>query len=248
MEIGMNKTLVAVLGAAASVSACAQASGEASGARVQRSFAVGGFERIEVAGPYVVEVRTGSAPSVQASGPERAIERLVVEVRGDRLTIHPRKQNRWGMNFGGSNWNGDKVRLTVTAPRLREAEIAGSGDMTIDRVQGESFAGGIAGSGNLSVGAVEVGELKLEIAGSGAATARSGRARNVEYEIAGSGDIDAAGIASETAAVSIAGSGNVRGQATRTADVEIAGSGDVELKGGARCTVSKAGSGEVRCS
>jgi hypothetical protein len=245
----MHRALaIAVFAAAAASSGCAQASGESPGPPVQRSFAVGAFERIEVAGPYDVEVRTGAAPSVRADGPENAVERMVVEVRGNELRIHPRKEKRWGLNFG-SGWNKHgKVRLVVTVPRLSGAQIAGSGDMRIDRVQGERFEGGIAGSGNLDLGTVEVVNLKLEIAGSGEVRAGRGRARNAEYEIAGSGDVDARGVATETTAVSIAGSGNVRGHATRTAEVEIAGSGDVELSGGARCSVSKAGSGNVRCT
>jgi hypothetical protein len=245
----MHRALaIAVVGAAASFSGCAQASGETSGPAVQRSFAVSGFERIEVAGPYDVEVRTGGAPGVQAHGSEDAIERMVVEVRGDSLKVHPRREKRWGMSFG-SGWNRHgKVRVTVTVPRLRGAEIAGSGDMSIDRVQGDRFEGGIAGSGSLEIGAMEVGDLKLEIAGSGEVRAGRGRARHAKYEIAGSGDVDARAIATETTAVSIAGSGNVRAHATQTADVDIAGSGDVELSGGAKCSVSKAGSGNVRCT
>lgn len=239
---------IALLGAAAAVSGCAQARGEPGGPAVQRSFAVGGFERIEVAGPYEVEVRTGAAPGVFAHGPEAAVEHMVVEVRGDRLEIHPRKQKRFGIPFGPGRSRHGKVRLTVTVPQLRSAQIAGSGDMTIDTVRGERFEGGIAGSGSLGLGIVEVGDLKLEIAGSGEVRAGRGRARSAVYEIAGSGDVDAAQVATEPTAVSIAGSGNVRGHATGTAEIEIAGSGDVEMSGGARCSVSKAGSGKVRCT
>ena len=54
---------------------------------------------------------------------------------------------------------------------MRGAELAGSGDIRIDRVAGDSFDGAIAGSGNLKVDHIEVGKLKLAIAGSGNATA-----------------------------------------------------------------------------
>src|SRR3712207_5412294 len=91
----MGKLMAAaVIAAAAALAACGTSHAESGGPTVSRSFAVQGFERIEVAGPYDVEVRTGAAPSVQATGPERALERLVVEVRGDRLVIHPRKERK----------------------------------------------------------------------------------------------------------------------------------------------------------
>lgn len=239
----MHKALAIALTATA-LAACTGARSESGGPTVERNYQVGGFERIEVSGPYEVDVRTGSEPSVHASGPEKTIERMIVEVDGDTLRIHPRK--RKSFNFG---WSSDHTaRLQVTVPALRAAEIAGSGGINVDRVTGDSFEGTVAGSGDLQLGQVEVQQLSMAIAGSGEIRAGAGRARRVEYEIAGSGDIDAGVLAAEDAKVSIAGSGNVRANASKTASVDIAGSGDVQLTGGAKCQVSKAGSGNVNCS
>ncbi|MGI8706362.1 MAG: head GIN domain-containing protein [Sphingomicrobium sp.] len=237
--------LIGIAAAAMAAAACGQNRAEDGGPTVQRNYQVGAFERIEVAGPYEVEVRTGGEPGVSASGPEKLIERLVVEVRGDRLLIHPRRENgsRW-FNWGSRG----TARVQVTAPALPAATIAGSGEIRIDRVEGASFEGSVAGSGDLDVGALEVETLKLSVAGSGDVRAGSGQSRSAEYSIAGSGDINAGGVRSETAAVSIAGSGTIHGHATGTADVTIMGSGDVVLTGGAKCKVSKSGSGDVRCS
>lgn len=238
-----KSTMIGVVAAAATVAACGEARGQA-GPSVQRSFEVGGFDRIAVSGPYQVDVRTGASPSVTASGSERAIEQMVVEVKGDTLRIRPQKRN--GFRLG---WSRDHpVRVIVTVPRLAAAEIAGSGDISVDRVTGDSFEGGVAGSGDLRLGSVEVGRLKMGIAGSGGIRAQSGRASDAAYEIAGSGDIDAGAIVAQTAAVSIAGSGNVSAHATGDASVDIAGSGHVRVRGGARCRVSKAGSGNVDCA
>lgn len=240
----MRLSVLAGVAAATLVAGCGAAHSEDGGPTVQRDFEVGNFDRIELAGAYDVTVRTGSAPSVHASGNEKAMEHLVVEVRNGILTIHPKKNNgfHWGFSDSGN------VALQVTVPSLRGAELAGSGDLRIDSVAGEQFAGGVAGSGNLTVDRLEVGALKIDIAGSGNAKASSGRAKKAEYDIAGSGGIDAAGVATETASVSIAGSGDVMAHASNNADVNILGSGNVEVKGGAKCSVSKAGSGDVRCS
>ena len=223
---------------------CGQARGENGGPPVSRNYAVGTFERIEVGGPYEVEVRTGVAPGVAATGPQEMIDRMVVEVKDGTLHIRPNSRNGFNMNWGDRQ----VVRVQVGAQQLRAAELAGSGDIRIDRVSGDEFAGGVAGSGGLSLGQVEVGKLTFSIGGSGGIKAGQGRAGSQTLNIAGSGDIDASGIASDTAAVSVAGSGNVTAQARRTASVSIMGSGDVEVTGGAKCTVSKMGSGEARCS
>jgi hypothetical protein len=240
MKRAITFGIVAVALAAAG---CSQARSENGGPSVDRDYKVGGFDRIALAGSYNTTVRTGSAPSVHARGNQKAIDNLEVEVKDGILLIRPKSR----MGFSWGSYHG-KVTLEVTVPSLRGAELAGSGDINIDKVAGDSFDGAIAGSGNLKLASVEVGRLKLSIAGSGNASASAGRAKSADYEIAGSGGIDAKGVAVETAAVSIAGSGDVAGHASNTASVDIMGSGNVEMTGGAKCTVSKAGSGSARCS
>lgn len=241
----MKKAIVMGVAAAAMASTgCAKDRDESAGPATTRNYPVGAFERLEVAGPYEVTVATGGAPSVRATGGERAIERLVVEVDGDTLKIHPKKKSGWG--FGWSRTH--PVKLSVTVPRLTGAEIAGSGDISVNKISGDTFDAGVAGSGNLRLGQVDVKRLKAGIAGSGEINAGTGRATVADYEIAGSGDIQAGGLIAETASVSIAGSGNVAAHATGNAKVDIAGSGDVRMTGGAKCSVSKAGSGNVDCS
>lgn len=241
----MRKAIAIGMAAAAATAACGQARSEDSGTAVSRDYEVGSFNRVELAGPYDVQVRTGSNPSVSARGPEKMIEHMIVEVKDGKLLIHPERQ-RGFFNFG---WNSNgRVEVAVTVPQLNAATVAGSGGIKVDQVRGDRFEGTVAGSGDLGVGALDVRSLKLSIAGSGGAKASNGRAQNVSYDIAGSGDIDARGIQAQTADVSIAGSGSVAAHATDTAAVSIMGSGDVEMSGGAKCTVSKAGSGTVRCS
>lgn len=233
-------TLMAALLAS---SACARHREEDGGPMVSRNFPVGNFSRLEVGGSFDVNVRTGAKPSVQVRGSEKLLERLEVEVHGDELTIKTKRKG-WFGGWGGSH---GKAEIQITVPSLQAATLAGSGDMQIDKVQGDAFDGQIAGAGDLRIGAVQVKRLKLGIAGAGAAQA-AGRAERAEYEIAGSGDVQVGGLDAADVEISIAGSGNVNGRATRTAKVDIAGSGDVELAGGAKCEVHKAGSGNVRCS
>lgn len=235
----------AIIAAAVATPACSHDRSEDGGPTVSRNYQVGGFSQIEVAGPYDVEVRTGSNASVSAKGSEKLLERTVVEVEGDKLLIHPEKQKGW---FHGGWSSRGKASFVVTVPALRAATIAGSGGIKVDKVAGDAFEGTIAGSGGLVLGSTEVQSLKLSIGGSGGIQAVSGKAKSVEYDIAGSGGINANGVSAEQAKVSIAGSGSVNANATGTASVDIVGSGDVNLSGGAKCSVSKAGSGNVRCS
>jgi hypothetical protein len=234
-----------ILVALAACAGCGSETRAQSGATVQQTYQVDGFERIAVAGPYDVRVTTGGSASVSATGPKNVMENLIVEVKGDHLVIHARSDRRM---FNWSRGSGGKAVIEVSAPQLRAASLAGSGRIAVDRVTGDEFTGSIAGSGDMNIQALDVQTVKLSIAGSGDLSVASGQAQNAEYRIAGSGDVDSSGVRSETAKITIAGSGSVSSQATGTADVNIIGSGDVVLTGGARCNVKQTGSGNVRCS
>ena len=241
----MRKSITAaVIAASAATSACGHDRSEDGGPTVSRNYQVGNFQELEVAGPYDVEVRTGGQPGVSARGSEKLLDKTTVEVRGDKLVISPQRHKGW-FHVGWTSHG--KAQLIVTVPQLKAATIAGSGDIKVDQVKGDSFEGTVAGSGGLNVGTLDVQSLKLAIAGSGDVKT-AGKAKSVTYDIAGSGGIDAGAVAAEQAKVSIAGSGSVKAHATGTADVDIMGSGDVNVTGGAKCSVSKAGSGDVRCS
>lgn len=237
---------IATLIAACGLAGC-HAHAEDGGPTVSRNYQIANFQKIEVVGPYDVDVRTGSVASVSARGGEKLLERTRVEVRGDKLIIRPKEHH----GFFNWNWNwssGGKADFVVTVPQLSAATTTGSGDIRIDRVAGQEFEGTVAGSGGLDVGDVEVQSLKLAIAGSGSAKAGGGKTQAGKYEIAGSGDVDAGAVQAQQLKISIAGAGNVKAHASGTADVSIIGSGDVDVAGGAKCTVNKTGSGDVRCS
>ena len=241
----MRTSMIAAIIAASTATAGCTSHHADAGPTVSRNYQVGNFQKLEVAGPYEVEVHTGGNPGVSARGGENLLSHTTVEVRGDKLVIRPQEEHhffQWGFGTNG------KAHFTVTVPQLSAATIAGSGDINVDKVQGNAFEGTVAGSGDLAVVNLDVQELKLSIAGSGGAKATAGKAQSGEYSIGGSGDIDAAGIQTQQAKVSIAGSGSVKANAATAADVSIMGSGDVEVSGGAKCNVSKAGSGSVRCS
>lgn len=213
-----------------------------SGGGGERTFAVADFNGVSLRGSDDVEVRTGAAFAVRATGPSEELDKLEIVRDGDMLKIGRKPSSGW--NWGGVR--GSPVRVFVTMPRLANASVAGSGDMRVDKVEGD-FDGSIAGSGNLTVADLRGGNAKLSIAGSGDLNV-AGQVQRLDGSIAGSGDIDAGNLNASSASVSIAGSGNVRARVNGQASVSIVGSGDAELGPNARCSVNKMGSGEARCS
>ena len=100
------------------------------GPEVTRSYQVGAFDKIAVAGPYEVKVVTGGQPGVSAKGGENLLAETDVVVEGDTLKIMPKKRKgfRWG-------WSDGKAVFTVNATALRGAAIAGSGGKSSCTVQ-----------------------------------------------------------------------------------------------------------------
>lgn len=210
----------------------------AQGSGTTRSFAVRDFTGIDLRGSDPVDVRVGGGFSVRAEGPSDALDQLRIERDGDTLRVGRKKGVHWSTGKG--------ARIFVTLPRLTDVGVAGSGQMTVDRVEGPSFHAGIAGSGDLTVGSMRVGTADLGIAGSGTVTP-NGTADRLKVSVAGSGNLRGAGLQTRQADVSIAGSGDVVARVNGPAKVSLMGSGSADLGPQSTCTVSKMGSGSARC-
>ena len=198
------------------------------------------FTELEASGPDDIVFVTGDTFSISATGDAEAIKNLRYKVKDGSIRIGRVKEKIFGNRRKG-------VTITVTAPLLSEASLAGSGSFTADNMTGEKVTLDSAGSGSLSVGAVTAKSLESNLAGSGDVLL-GGKVDRAEYSIAGSGNIDAVKMASTDAEVSIAGSGNVKLTATGKVDASIAGSGSIDVAGGAKCTSSTMGSGKISCS
>lgn len=224
---------------------------------VSRSYTFDRFDKVSVVGPHRIVVSVGPAISVRAEGSQATLEDTTVEVENGRLKIHPTDDGRWERRCrdranarDGQRWrcweDYQAATFYVTLPQISAASVVGGATMTIDRVEGEDFAGSLAGSGTLDIAALRVNDARLSIAGSGDLRAR-GTARQSRVSIAGSGNLHARDVTSTDASISIAGSGNAVLTVQDAARVSIVGSGDVDIAGPARCSVSRLGSGNVRC-
>ncbi len=214
------------------------------GAHAERDIAIGAYQRVAVSGPYDVEVKADGQPGIHVTGGENLINESEFVVENGVLKIRTKKKNiKW-------RWNNDsdKVRVTVTGGGgILGASIAGSGDVSVERVKSSAFSGEVSGSGNLKVPSLDTGAASFSIAGSGDIST-AGKAQSVNMNIAGSGDIDGGGLVATDGELSIAGSGNISAHLTGAAKVNVMGSGDVSVTGGAKCQINKAGSGNVSCS
>lgn len=218
------------------------ASREGSGAESTRSFAVGTFNAVSLEGSDNVRVLRGATISVTATGPQAVLDRLNIRVERNTLKID-RKPGR-------SNWlrgNYGDAMITVTMPSITAAGVAGSGDMTVDRADGERFGAAVEGSGNLKVGSIAVKRAQLAAEGSGNLTI-AGTANDAAMAAEGSGNIEARGLVSQTATIAVEGSGDISATVRGRATIAVEGSGNVDVTGTDNCAIVKDGSGSARCA
>jgi hypothetical protein len=141
-----------------------------------------------------------------------------------------------------------EVALILPGREFRKFEIAGSGNLMLDKLDQSRLKIEIAGSGAVNANG-KIDDLKIEVAGSGKValdgiTARqagieiagsgnvraSGNADRLKMEIGGSGDADFTQITAHTAKIEIAGSGNVKAKGNiEDIDIEIGGSGRADF-------------------
>ena len=208
-----------------------------------RGFPVGGFDRIRSTVPFDVRVHTGAAPGVRAQGPQEALDKLAVSVRGGELVIGTVRGN-WMSSW---HWTrGERVTIDVTVPMISGAALSGPGDLTIDQVRARSFDASLSGPGNLTIGQLDAGHAELRLAGPGDLTI-SGRAGSANVMLAGPGDVRAGKLTVQDISVQLSGPGDIVANATRSATGHVSGPGDVRIGGHPRCTITKSGPGDVIC-
>ena len=212
-------------------------------ASARRDFQVGAFHTVSSTGPYDIVVAVGGAPSVRAEGDREMVEKMEVVVENGVLRIGFVE----GTSFRSLLGREPRATLHITVPSLAGANLAGSGDIRIDRVEGQRFAGNLSGSGDIEIGRLQVGEAAFNLEGSGGIRA-SGTAGRAAVSLAGSGDIELARLEARDLTVALMGSGDVAARATGTAQVSLMGPGDVTVSGPARCRIERHGPGEVRCN
>src|SRR3546814_9268518 len=106
--------------------------------------------QVDLRGSDDIDVRVGPAFAIHATGPAELLDKLEIVRDGDTLKV--------GRRGNSVSWGGDKgraIKIMVTMPALRGASVAGSGNLSVDRVEGYDFAASASGSGNLTIGAIK---------------------------------------------------------------------------------------------
>ncbi len=203
------------------------------------SSATESFSALSLMGPDDIVFTVGDTFSIRATGDAKAIAKLRYIITDSGIKVGRIKEN-WSNNDG-------EAIINITAPALSSIALAGSGDVTANRIDADNVTITLAGSGNIRVQKLQAKATGVSVAGAGDISL-AGTSTKADISLAGAGDVDAGNLSVTDAEISIAGSGNVAINASGNVDANIIGSGDVTVTGGAKCKSNNMGSGELRCS
>ncbi|WP_320054210.1 head GIN domain-containing protein [uncultured Acetobacteroides sp.] len=206
-----------------------------------RVYVADNFDGIKFALPVELNISIGSKFEVKAVGAAEDIDWIVVEKNGSSLNIKSKSKH-------GHHRFDRGTKVYVTLPRLEELSLAGSGDIYVKGdVKGGALQVNVAGSGDIAVEKVSVDIFGVNVSGSGNVkiTDRSS-ANRAEYKIAGSGSVSSRNVMAKSVVVNVAGSGDINAYASENLSVKIAGSGNVECFGNPKNVEKvKFGSGSI---
>jgi hypothetical protein len=210
---------------------------QGSGKIVKQNRELGHFRALSVAVNGDVEIRLGNSEGVTVETDDNILALLETVVEDGVLRIRPAKNNL--------RLDTRHMKVVVQARTLEKLSIAGSGNVSADRLRGENLKIDVGGSGSFSVDQLESESVAIALGGSGSLKA-AGNTERLQVSIGGSGRVQVGQLQSRDATVSIGGSGQATVWAKKTLNLSVAGSGDINYYGDPQISKSIMGSGTIK--
>jgi hypothetical protein len=202
------------------------------------------FSEIALSIPGKLYLKQGNSQSVKIEAQSSTLEKIITEVKGDKLVIRFETQNYFRNSFKPG-----KIEIYITVPEIEGLSVSGSGNIIADdEINTDEINLAISGSGGITLEELKSGRVKAAVSGSGNIVINgSGIADEFEASISGSGHVNAKGFEARDASVKIAGSGNCSVTSNGDLNAKIAGSGSIYYDGNPKNVDSSvSGSGRVK--
>ena len=187
---------------------------------------IGRFDRLIVKGSMEVKVQQGpSAQPLTIEAESNILPLVETAVEDGALIIEMKSTSSISIHKG--------VRIRVTTPHLKEAELHGSGDIIFAGLfRQPSLRIGLFGSGDITLAnAMVANNLDINLRGSGDIRGKILTGRDAVVSLAGSGDIDVSLGVPQSVRASLRGSGDIKIKGeTAFAALQCSGSGDLECR------------------
>jgi len=185
---------------------------------------VGAFDKLNVEGPFNVELIEGEAGTVQLQGNRTDLESIITKVSQNTLVIKQKKGSWFSPAKMGS------ITLTIPINTLSRVTLSGSGDITADfPIEVDQFELILSGSGLIKM-LLEANQVEATLTGSGQIKL-SGQAQQTHFKVTGSGHLKTKELLSQNADSKITGSGSIVLHAKKNLMAALTGSGHIRCYG-----------------
>lgn len=212
---------------------------------IGKEYSLQGFHKVDASSAIEFEITQAPGYSVKATGDEKLIERLGVEVSDDTLML------RLGSGFGsfwGRHTEGD-VRVIITMPELVKLTASGAARGTARGFSSDKdFDLELSGASQAEIG-IEAGKATLAVSGAGRVSGElkardtvlklSGASRSRLTGAGGDARLDSSGASRadltrfeiKNADVNVSGAGRARINMNGTLNAELSGASSLEYAG-----------------
>ena len=179
---------------------------------------VSGFTSISLEGSGNVQVAFGDQESVVVEAEDNLLPLIETFVQGQQLIIREKPLTSISAT--------QPINISITMKSLDGVTLAGSGNITVPGLNGDSLKVALPGSGTVRVG---------------------GTVNQVDLSLGGSGNIYCDGLKAKTATANLNGSGNITVFASESLNAAINGSGSIRYSGNpASVNKTVRGSGSIQ--
>lgn len=200
---------------------------------------VAAFDKIVLRAVGELTLEQGDKEAVSVEAERRLLPKISTAVKDGVLYLDIKERQ-----FSSPH----PVRYRVTVRTLAALEAAGSGSVSMGKMNVAELKLAAAGSGNVTVESVTGKSLTCKLSGASTITVKSGSIASESVEIDGAGSYAAPKLVADRAQVSINGAGEVEIAARATLSAHIAGAGSVAYFGDPKVTKSILGAGSVQRS
>ncbi|MFD2513410.1 PspC domain-containing protein [Pontibacter locisalis] len=188
-----------------------------------RSYDYRDFSKVEISGPYHVQLIQGNNYSVKIRGNRSDLKHIQIEKQGDELSI--RTEERFFNLFDDS----DPVLVQITAPNMNNIDLAGAIKADIVGIETDNLTMSLSGAIK-SVANINVRDLKVDIAGA-SISKFTGRANRFELDATGASGIDAGDLRADVVDVDVTGASVAEVYAISTLRADATGASRITYRG-----------------
>jgi hypothetical protein len=192
-----------------------------------KTYDLDGFSTLKASQAINVIYTQSEVFSVTADVENDEFDELIVEKRGDALTLErPKRRGGWLRNNSRP-----EITVYVAAPTLSAIQISSSAQFTGDTITASNLKLAASSSGDIELAGVSAGQLETRASSSGTIEL-TGTCTSLAAKVSSSGRVSADGLTCDTADIDASSSGRI-GMAVNggPVDLDLSSSSDADLSG-----------------